>query len=108
MYQMVVDLLTASRVEKIVRINLTLLRNLIKFEEISEDIVESHVNEVAQSLEYEKRRCTELYDDMREVVALISQEVSSSATSTGTRENSKQASWHGASSTRAISGEKML
>jgi len=69
------DLLTTSRVEKIVRINLTLLRNLLKFKEISEEIVESHVLEVVQSLEYEKWRCTELYDEIREMVTLISHEV---------------------------------
>ena len=48
------------------------MRNLIKFKEISEDIVESHVIEIVQSLECEKWLCTELYDEIREVVAIIS------------------------------------
>jgi len=69
------EILATNRVEKIARINLTLLKNLLQFKDLSEEIVEGHVLEVVQGLEYEKWRDAELYDEIREMVALISHEV---------------------------------
>merc|ERR1711879_777156 len=53
----------------------TVLRNLLKNKDLCEEIVESHVLETVQGLEYEKWRDTELYDEIREMIALISHEV---------------------------------
>merc|ERR1719203_721828 len=69
------DILTTSRVEKVVRLCLTVLKNLITCKERSEEIVEEGVLEAVQQLEFEKWRDVELYDEIRDMVALISSEV---------------------------------
>merc|ERR1711879_142341 len=53
----------------------TVLRNLLKNKDLCEEIVESHVLETVQGLEYEKWRDTDLYDEIREMIALVSHEV---------------------------------
>merc|ERR1719188_2031103 len=66
------DTLTYSRVEKVVRLSLTCLRNLLSHQAAAEQIVESGILDVVQQLEYEKWRDAELYDDIREMSAQIS------------------------------------
>merc|ERR1739845_190608 len=43
--------------------------------DVCEEIVESHVLETVNNLEYEKWRDQELYDEIREMIALVSHEV---------------------------------
>jgi V-type H+-transporting ATPase subunit H len=69
------EFLTTSRVEKVVRLCLTVIRNFLADKQLCEDIVENGVLEVVQQLEFEKWRDAELYDDIREVASLISTEV---------------------------------
>jgi len=54
---------------------LTVLRNLLVLKPLCEDIVESNILDAVQSLEYEKWRDAELYDDIKEVAQLISNKV---------------------------------
>jgi len=72
-------ILTFSRVEKVIRLALTLLGNFLtqkaQFLAVCEDIVEEGVLEVVQQLEYEKWREQDLYDEIRMLVQLISSEV---------------------------------
>jgi V-type H+-transporting ATPase subunit H len=73
------SIMTESRVEKVIRLCVTVLKNFLaqksSCQAICEDIVEEGVLEAAQQLEYEKWRDQELYDDIRELVALITSEV---------------------------------
>eukprot|EP00427_Karlodinium_veneficum_P009279 CAMPEP_0169084984 /NCGR_PEP_ID=MMETSP1015-20121227/12915_1 /TAXON_ID=342587 /ORGANISM="Karlodinium micrum, Strain CCMP2283" /LENGTH=449 /DNA_ID=CAMNT_0009145035 /DNA_START=83 /DNA_END=1432 /DNA_ORIENTATION=+ len=73
------SIMTESRVEKVIRLCVTVLKNFLAQKrdchEICEDIVEEGVLEAVQQLEYEKWRDQELYDDIRELVALITSEV---------------------------------
>jgi len=69
------DIIAYSRVEKVVRLCLTVLKNFLSHKVLCEDIVEEGVLEAVQQLEYEKWRDAELYDDIRDMVALISSEV---------------------------------
>jgi len=59
------DFLVCNRVEKLVRLCLTVLQNCIKHKELCEDIVEEGVLEAVQQLEYEKWRDAELYETIR-------------------------------------------
>jgi len=72
-------ILIFSRTEKVIRLCLTVLKNFLAqkadCQGICEDIVEEGVLEAVQQLEYEKWRDAELYDDIRELVQLISSEV---------------------------------
>lgn len=68
-------LTSSSRVEKVVRITLTALGNFLKNKSFCEEIVEGHVLEAVQALEFEKWKDAELYEQIREMVALISHEV---------------------------------
>jgi V-type H+-transporting ATPase subunit H len=70
------DILSVSRVEKVVRLCLTVLRNFLADKSLCEEIVEEGTLEVVQQLEYEKWRDAELYDDIRDVSAKIALEVS--------------------------------
>jgi V-type H+-transporting ATPase subunit H len=73
------NILTISRVEKVIRLCLTVLQNFLTrkavCQAVCEDIVEEGVLEAVQQLEYEKWRDTELYEDIRVLVQLISSEV---------------------------------
>jgi len=77
--QKIKSILTLSRTEKVIRLCLTVLKNFLTqkadCQGICEDIVEEGVLECVQQLEYEKWRDAELYDDIRELVQLISTEV---------------------------------
>jgi len=77
--QKIKSILTLSRTEKVIRLCLTVLKNFLAqkadCQGICEDIVEEGVLECVQQLEYEKWRDAELYDDIRELVQLISTEV---------------------------------
>merc|ERR1712051_854396 len=66
------ETLTHSRVEKVVRLSLTCLRNLLSHQVVAEEIVESGLLDVVQQLEFEKWRDSELYDDIRDMSAQIS------------------------------------
>merc|ERR1711879_211566 len=63
-------ILASSRVEKVVRITLTVLRNMLKHKDLCEEVVEAHILETVQGLEYEKWRDAELYDEIRDMIAL--------------------------------------
>jgi V-type H+-transporting ATPase subunit H len=69
------SVLTSTRVEKVVRLGLTLMKNFLADKSMCEDIVEKGLLEVVQQLEYEKWRDTELYDDIRDTSNSISFEV---------------------------------
>merc|ERR1712061_723189 len=69
------EILTTTRVEKVVRLCLILVRNLLTCKELCEEIVEEGMLEAVQQLEFEKWRDAELYDDIRDMLALISSEV---------------------------------
>jgi len=68
-------ILASSRVEKVIRLSLTVLRNLIAIRSLCEDIVEENMLDVVKQLEFEKWRDTELYDSIREVAQTISDKV---------------------------------
>jgi V-type H+-transporting ATPase subunit H len=69
------DIIAVNRVEKVVRISLTALSNLLPSKELCEQIVESNVLDSVQNLEYEKWRDAELYDEIREMSSSISNAV---------------------------------
>jgi V-type H+-transporting ATPase subunit H len=69
------DILASSRVEKVVRISLTVLKQLLAHKDLCEEIVEENLLEAIQMLEFEKWRDAELYDDIREAVQTIASEV---------------------------------
>merc|ERR1719230_749316 len=76
----VVDLLRAvliaSRVEKVVRVALGALRNLLKYKMLCEDIAEKGTLEVVQQPEFEKWRDAELYEEIKDLSVAISTEIS--------------------------------
>lgn len=69
------DILAVSRVEKVIRLSLTVLKNFLNCKALCEDIVEEGLLEAVQQLEFEKWRDSELYDEIRDTVQLISVEV---------------------------------
>jgi V-type H+-transporting ATPase subunit H len=69
------DTLTFSRVEKVIRVSLTVLRNFLTVKALCEDIVEDNILEAVQQLESEKWRDPELYDEIRDMSMQISTEV---------------------------------
>eukprot|EP00746_Dinoflagellata_sp_MGD_P064711 gnl/MRDRNA2_/MRDRNA2_26997_c0_seq1.p1 gnl/MRDRNA2_/MRDRNA2_26997_c0~~gnl/MRDRNA2_/MRDRNA2_26997_c0_seq1.p1 ORF type:complete len:439 (-),score=91.13 gnl/MRDRNA2_/MRDRNA2_26997_c0_seq1:74-1390(-) len=69
-------ILMTSRAEKVVRVCLSFLKNALSCKALCEDIVEKEILDLVQSLEYEKWRDAELYDEIREVCQKISKEVS--------------------------------
>jgi len=73
--QKIREILTYSRVEKVIRLCLTVLKNFLGVKSLCEDIVEAGLLEAVQSLEYEKWRDAELYDDIKDMAAHISSEV---------------------------------
>lgn len=73
--KVVKEIMLQSRAEKVIRLCLTALRNLLNIEALCEDIVEENVHEVVSCLEFEKWRDAELYDEIRDVTALISHEI---------------------------------
>lgn len=69
------DILTYSRVEKVIRLCLLLLRNLMSNRDMCEDIVEENLLDAVQVLEFEKWRDSELYDEIHSMSNLIQTEV---------------------------------
>lgn len=69
--EMLKDVFTTSRVEKVIRIALSALRNCLKDAGLACDIVEKGTYEALQQLEYEKWRDAELYDDIREMTSQV-------------------------------------
>merc|ERR1712107_208841 len=69
------DVLVWSRVEKVVRLCLTVIKNFLGDKKFTEQVVECGVLEVVQQLEYEKWRDSELYDDIRDMSVLLSTKV---------------------------------
>merc|ERR1719384_3027753 len=69
------DVLVYSRVEKVVRLCLTVVKNFLASKKFTEHLVEFGILEVVQQLEYEKWRDSELYDDIRDMCSLISAKV---------------------------------
>merc|ERR1711972_562017 len=65
------EALVHSRVEKVVRLSLTCLRNLLTHQAVAEQIVECGLLDVVQQLEFEKWRDAELYDDIRDMAGQI-------------------------------------
>merc|ERR1719161_2354727 len=68
-------ILMTSRAEKVIRVCLSFLKNALDCKALCEDIVEKEILEMVQSLEFEKWRDAELYDEIREVCQKISKEV---------------------------------
>ena len=65
---------TECRVEKILRIALAVVSNIILSPSVSEAMVESGIIHAIQPLEYEKWRDAELYDSIRTVAARVAAE----------------------------------
>ena len=61
------ETLTYSRVEKVIRLSLTVLKNFLSNKSLCEDIVEEGILEVVQQLEFEKWRDAELYDEIKAI-----------------------------------------
>jgi len=68
-------ILNNSRTEKVIRLSLTVLKNLLAVKVISEEIAEAGLLEAVQQLEYEKWRDAELYDEIRDTAQSISLKV---------------------------------
>jgi len=69
------DVLVHSRVEKVIRLSLTVLKNFLDRKAWAEQVVELGVLEAVQQLEYEKWRDSELYEDIRDLACQISARV---------------------------------
>jgi len=78
--QMLKDVIETSRMEKVVRIALTVMKNMLSNKEMCATIVASNVLDAVQNLEYEKWNDAELYDDIREVSSDISNKVQETST----------------------------
>jgi len=70
------EILSYSRVEKVMRLCLTVLRNFLPHQELCEEIVEENLLESVQALEFEKWRDQDLYEDIRFMVQQISAQIS--------------------------------
>lgn len=68
-------ILASCRVEKVVRICLTVLKALLQHERFCAEIVDANLLDSVQNLEFEKWRDAELYDDIRDVASQISSRV---------------------------------
>jgi len=68
--------LSSSRVEKIVRIVLQILKNTLVDPQICEDVAEKGSLEIVNQLEYEKWRDAELYEDIKSCSSKIAQQIS--------------------------------
>lgn len=73
--EIVKDTLNHSRVEKVVRICLILLKNFLANKVLCEEIADASMLEAVQQLEVEKWRDLELYDDIRETAQQINVQV---------------------------------
>lgn len=69
------DILVHSRVEKVIRLSMAVLKNFLGHKAMCEDIVNENIMEAVQQLEYEKWRDPELYDDIASVAQKIGYEV---------------------------------
>jgi len=67
--------LTTSRIEKVVRMCLTVIKNLLEVKPLCEEIVESNIIEAVRALEYEKWREEEFYAEIAEMVQAIGAKV---------------------------------
>jgi len=67
--------LMESRIEKVVRMCLTIIKNLLTVKPLCEEIVESNILEAVRALEYEKWREEEFYNEIAEMVQLIGAKV---------------------------------
>lgn len=67
---------TDCRVEKILRMGLSVVKNLLASPTIAEALVESGILHAIQPLEYERWRDSELYEEIRSVAAKIAHETS--------------------------------
>jgi V-type H+-transporting ATPase subunit H len=73
--QKVRDILAVCRVEKVVRMCLTVLKNFMDYKPFCADMVDCNVLECVQAVEYEKWRDAELYDEIKELAGVISGQV---------------------------------
>lgn len=69
------EILLSCRVEKVIRLSLTVLKNLLGNKALCEEIVKEGLLEPVQALEYEKWRDAELYEEIPSVVSKINAEV---------------------------------
>jgi V-type H+-transporting ATPase subunit H len=69
------NILGVCRVERVVRMCIIVLRNVLSNSQLSEEIVEANILDTVQNLEFEKWRDAELYDDIRDISAQIAQKV---------------------------------
>lgn len=69
------SIIASSRVEKVVRICLTVLRAMLQNDTLSAEVVEANVLDAVQNLEFEKWRDAELYEDIRDLSSQISSRV---------------------------------
>merc|ERR1719352_930971 len=67
--------LATNRTEKVVRVALLALRNLLGNAETAEEVVETGAHEAVEALEYEKWRDPEVYDNVKSVTALVQKAV---------------------------------
>jgi len=70
------EVLTCSRVEKVVRMGLMCLQSLLpNHSDVADEVVEQGLLEVVQALEYEKWRDAELYEEIKNMSSQISTRV---------------------------------
>jgi len=68
-------IVSMSRTEKVVRVALLALKNLLENSETAEEVVEAGALEAVEALEYEKWRDPEVYDSVKSVTALVQKAV---------------------------------
>jgi V-type H+-transporting ATPase subunit H len=64
-----------SRTEKVIRVALMALKNLLEHPETAEEVVETGAHEAVEALEYEKWRDPEVYDAVKSVTTLVAKAV---------------------------------
>jgi len=68
-------IVSTSRTEKVVRVALLALKNLLENAETAEEVVEAGTLEAVEALEYEKWRDPEVYDSVKSVTSLVQKAV---------------------------------
>lgn len=74
--QKIRDIMAKSRVEKVIRLGLVVIKSFLPDEHLSADIVECSVLDVVQQLEFEKWRDQEIYENIVDVSKAVAVQVS--------------------------------
>jgi V-type H+-transporting ATPase subunit H len=74
--QKIRDIMAKSRVEKVIRLGLVVIKSFLPDEHLSADIVECSILDVVQQLEFEKWRDQEIYENIVDVSKAVAVQVS--------------------------------